>query len=178
MILIAEVKVVSPFGYQAQGTWAQQFALASKVGDWVSVHTDARWGGSFELLRAARSLTKKPILAKGIHATDMEIEHALECGADWVLCVGRVPKRFADKCIVEPNTIADLVALPKAQRACWNARNLATGLAKTQTFGEARQVFSGWLCQASFICSRIEVHPGAQAVLIGEGLQDYVNTAR
>ncbi|MAJ97292.1 MAG: hypothetical protein CMI56_01585 [Parcubacteria group bacterium] len=48
------------------------------MGDIISIHTDSRWGGSFELLEKARGLTDKPILAKGIHKDDADIEKALE----------------------------------------------------------------------------------------------------
>ena len=68
--IIAEVKTQSPFGYKSDKSWDELFEVANKVGDIISIHTDRRWGGSFELLQKARSLTNKPILAKGIHKND------------------------------------------------------------------------------------------------------------
>src|SRR4051812_45555141 len=106
--IIAEVKTGSPFGYRSEKSWDELFAIASEAGDIVSIHTDSRWGGSFELVKKARSLTTKPILAKGIHATDAEIEQAIEAGADYVLVVGRVPALYIEKCLIEPLTLDEL----------------------------------------------------------------------
>ena len=65
--IIAEVKTHSPFGYTSEKSWDELFAVANEIRDILSIHTDPRWGGSFELLEKARSRTNKPILAKGIH---------------------------------------------------------------------------------------------------------------
>src|SRR5580698_3732423 len=89
--LIAEVKAQSPFGYKSSKNRDELFELACRAGDIISIHTDLRWGGSFELLADARTKTDKPILAKGIHADDVLVEQAIECGADYVLIVGRFP---------------------------------------------------------------------------------------
>jgi len=69
-LLIAEVKTESPFGFVSEKTWRQLFDIANKHGDIISIHTDKRWGGSFDLISKAKELTKKPVLAKGIHATE------------------------------------------------------------------------------------------------------------
>ncbi len=63
--IIAEVKIQSPFGFKSEKSWDELFVIAEKAGDIISIHTDARWGGSFELIKKAKSLTKKQILAKG-----------------------------------------------------------------------------------------------------------------
>jgi indole-3-glycerol phosphate synthase len=72
-LVIAEAKPVSPFGWRAGRSWDDLFRIAVRAGDVVSVHTDSRWGGSVDLVREARARTTKPILAKGIHASDDQI---------------------------------------------------------------------------------------------------------
>ena len=182
--LIAEVKTTSPFGYVAEQSWDELFSVAEKVGDMISIHTDSRWGGSFELIKKAKSLTKKPILAKGIHETDELVTRAIESGADFVLVVGRLPscddcspirigrlpKAYLDKCLIEPNTLAELATIPKGVRVVWNSRDLKTGGLKKETFAQARKIFPGWLCQASHIELVGDIDPTADAVLVGTKL--------
>src|SRR5690606_24341210 len=98
----------------------------------------------FELIKQARTMSSKPILAKGIHADDRDIEQALEAGADYVLVVGRLPKVHLDKCWIEPNSLSELANLPLDTRAVWNARDLSSGQAKSASFNQARSTFSGW----------------------------------
>ncbi len=177
-LIIAEVKTQSPFGYTSKQSWDELFALANSVGDIISIHTDARWGGSFELLAKARAMTTKPILAKGIHAQDSEIEKALATGADWVLVVGRIPAKHAEKCLIEPNTLEELSKIPPNLRAVWNARNLSDGGSKKETFKQARQIFKGWLCQASHLKTVDDIENGAEAVLVGTNLVEFVESLK
>ncbi len=172
--LIAEVKTESPFGYRSSKTWDELFALAEAAGDMISIHTDTRWGGSFELLKKARTLTTKPILAKGIHATDDLIELAIKSGADYVLVVGRIPRVHLEKCLIEPNTLVELVTIPTDMKVVWNSRDLSTGGLKVETFAQARKLFSGWLCQASNIHNQADVDPRADAVLVGTHLSEFL----
>lgn len=172
MQFIAEVKTHSPFGWQSDKSWDELFTLANEIGDVISIHTDPRWHGSMALIEKARRLTKKPILAKGIHANDADITKALSAGADWVLVVGRVPSVHLNKILVEPNTISELSALPSEVRAVWNSRDLRDGGVKKETFQDARQAFSGWLCQASNITKLADMDPRADAVLFGTHLVD------
>ena len=53
--IIAEVKTQSPFGFRSQKSWDELFVIADSVGDMLSVHTDPRWGGSFDLIRRAKN---------------------------------------------------------------------------------------------------------------------------
>lgn len=168
--LIAEVKIKSPFGCVSDKTWDELFSVAEKVGDMISIHTDARWGGSFDLIKKAKSLTRKPVLAKGIHETDELVTKAIESGADFVLVVGRIPRVHLDKCLIEPNTLAELALLPKDVKAVWNSRDLMTGGLKKETFADARKIFPGWLCQASNIETVADIDPTADAVLVGTNL--------
>lgn len=176
--IIAEVKTKSPFGYVSEKNWDELFAIAADIGDIISIHTDPRWGGSFELLEKARGLTKKPILAKGIHANDEDIERALRCGADWVLVVGRIPSVHQDICFIEPRTLEELSTIPYNLRAVWNARDLEDGSAKKETFAEARLIFPGWLCQASRITTVADIAASADAVLVGEHLAEFAESLR
>lgn len=171
--IIAEVKTSSPFGWSSDKTWDELFTIANSVGDILSIHTDAKWGGSFDLIKKARSLTNKPILAKGIHATDEEITQAIEAGADMVLVVGRIPNMHVEKCLIEPSTLEELSSLDKSIKAVWNSRDLETGGMKRVTFSEARKSFSGWLCQASNIITVDDIHKGADAVLVGTNIEEF-----
>lgn len=167
MQIIAEVKTHSPFGWQSDKSWDELFILANKLGDIISIHTDPRWHGSFDLIAKARGLTDKPILAKGIHAEDADIEKAIKNGADFVLVVGRIPKVHLDKCLIEPLRLEELKTLPSEVKAVWNSRDLADGSKKAEDFNQARNIFDGWLCQASNISSIEDIDPKADAVLIG-----------
>ena len=174
--IIAEVKTQSPFGWKSTQSWDELFQLACEVGDIISIHTDARWGGSFELVRKARTLTDKPILAKGLHSTDADIQKAITAGADYVLVVGRIPAIHERKCLIEPLTIAELKKIPSTLKAVWNSRDLSTGGMKKETFEQAREVFSGWLCQASNIQTIKDIKVGANAVLVGTHLSEFAES--
>ncbi|MCA9309232.1 hypothetical protein KC973_02550 [Candidatus Saccharibacteria bacterium] len=179
-LLIAEVKTRSPFGYVSQRSWDELFKTANKHGDIISIHTDPRWGGSLELVAKARALSTKPILAKGIHATDDEIQSALDIGADYVLVVGRLPDtKLLSRCLIEPSTLEQLEAfiteLPPEQKIVWNSRNLADGSNRDRNeFSTARSLWPCWLCQASNIRSSNDVVDGADAILVGEHLEEFI----
>ncbi len=174
--VIAEVKTKSPFGWKSEKTWDELFESANRVGDIISIHTDERWDGSFDLLKKARSLTSKPILAKGIHATDDLIERAIGSGADWVLCVGRIPEVHIEKCLIEVNTVEELKTISPSMKVVWNSRDLKTGGLKSETFEQAREIFQGWLCQASNIKTIDDIKRGADAVLVGTHLEEFVKS--
>lgn len=174
--IIAEVKTKSPFGYQSEKSWDELFAVASEVGDIISIHTNERWGGSFDLIRKAKGLTKKPILAKGIHATDIEVQQAIDAGADYVLVVGRIPSVHVDKCLIEPRTLDELKTIPVDSKVVWNTRDLSHGGAKKETFEEARNIFTGWLCQASNIKTVTDIKETADAILVGTHLIEFAES--
>lgn len=171
--IVAEVKTHSPFGFRSDLSWDELFALAQKIGDIISIHTDPRWGGSFELLRRARARTEKPILAKGIHASDDHIREAVRSGADYVLSVGRIPDVYREKCWIEPLSLEDLKSIPTHLKAVWNSRDISRGGTKQETFAQARKIFGGWLCQASNIRTVADIEPGADAVLVGGNLASF-----
>lgn len=175
-MIIAEVKTASPFGYKSEKSWEELFAIAHDIGNIISIHTDPRWNGSFELIKKARTLSTKPILAKGIHATDEEIKHAIDHGADFVLVVGRIPKIHLDKCLIEPYTLDELRKIPPELKVVWNNRDLNTGGLKTEGFEEARQNFLGWICQASNLKTVADINQKADAVLVGTHLETFAKS--
>lgn len=171
---IAEIKTRSPFGYQSPETWATLFEYAFHYGQGISVHTDPRFGGSFEEIALVRALTSKFILAKGFHHSDDDIKKALNAGATRVLVVGRIPHDYLlPHCWVEPYDLARLRDIPSNATAVWNARDLKTGLPKKETWAEARQIFQGQLCQASRIKEPKDVAPDAEYFIVGEHLTTF-----
>ena len=89
--LVAEIKTKSPFGFSSDESWDELAEAAIHFGDIISVHTDPKWGGSFDLIEKVRAMTDKPILAKGIHSNDEEVREAIKRGANYVLVVDRIP---------------------------------------------------------------------------------------
>ena len=171
--VIAEVKTKSPYGFSSEKTWEELFDIANDIGDIISVHTDARWGGSFDLIERAKKMTSKPILAKGLHYDDSEITRAYEAGADYILAVGRVPDIYKEKCLIEPLLLRDMQKIPHDSKIVWNSRDLYTGKPKKETFEQAREIWKGWLCQASYIKTTSDIKPGADAVLVGKHLEEF-----
>lgn len=176
--IIAEVKTESPFGFKSEKSWDELFAVANEIGDILSIHTDPRWGGSSHLIRKAKTLTKKPILAKGIHTTDTEVQQAIDAGADYVLVVGRIPAIHQDRCLIEPLTLAELKTIPDNLKVVWNSRDLSDGGIKNETFEDARQIFKGWLCQASNIKTTQDIKEDTNAVLIGANLIEFAKSLK
>lgn len=183
MEFIAEVKTQSPFGFKSNRSWDYLFELANKIGDIISIHTDPKWDGSFDLIKKARKLTNKPILAKGIHSSNEDIVKAIDCGADFVLVVGRNPNFLPNKVIIEPNSLAELELLKNYPRIIWNQRDLYYKsdkytndiMGKIEQFGNARNIYKGWLCQASLINNKFDINPDADAILVGTYLENFKN---
>lgn len=178
-LFIAEVKTQSPFGYESETRWEDLFSLADEVGDMISVHTNPLWGGSMDLIRRAKGMTDKPILAKGIHQDDESIKEALRAGADNVLVAGRTPNDYKLRpfCWIEPYSIGQMgrLSLTYLDVVVWNSRDLGTGEVKTETFDEARRVFEGMLVQASNIRTESDINPRADAIIVGQHLQEFVD---
>jgi indole-3-glycerol phosphate synthase len=173
-LFIGEIKVKSPFGFKSPHNFADLLLRANKVADMISVHTDPRWGGSFSDIEYVREHTKKPILAKGVHSTDQEIEKALLFGADYVLVVGRIPsKSLLDKCLIEPKSIEQLREfVGHTHMMVWNSRDLDTGGLKTETWEQAKE-HCPRLIQASNIKSRADVKADALGFIVGEHLMSF-----
>lgn len=176
--IIAEVKTHSPFGWDSKYYWDELFEIANKIGDIISIHTDPRWHGSIDLIKYARKLTQKPILAKGIHENDELLREAIGAGADYVLVVGRIPNISAEKCMIEPISLAELRTIPESFKVVWNTRDLKDGGLKNETFAEARKIWNGWLCQASNIKSIADIEIEANAVLVGTHLIEFAESLK
>ncbi|MDP3881724.1 MAG: hypothetical protein Q8Q31_02500 [Nanoarchaeota archaeon] len=177
-LLVAEVKTISPFNFKSSKSWEELFEIANKEGDILSIHTNPKWGGSFELIREARKRTSKPILAKGIHSSDEDIKRALEAGANFVLVVGRIPLICLDKCWIEPLNLHELSQIPPTFKVVWNTRDLSTGKLKEESFQEARNIWKGWMCQASNLKTIKDIKEGVDAVLVGTHLEEFVESLK
>lgn len=188
--LIAEVKTISPSGYVAREKWDDLFQIANDIGDIISIHTDHRWGGSFDLISKARQLTKKPILAKGLHFYDDEVEKAFSLGADYVLVVGRVPSKISESrqqnILIEPYDLLQLRNIPERFKIVWNSRDLVKSLIdgreidrdQNQSFEDARKIRPGWMCQASNIRNIDDVNLKADAILVGTHLKEFAKSIK
>ncbi len=181
-IVIAEVKPCSPTMSTGQ-TWEELFPLACEVGDWISIHTNPLFGGSMEYITKARELAPgKVILAKGFHFTDEEVDEALARGANYVLVVGRIPERNESQCLIEPYYFEDLEKIPSGFRIVWNSRDIFALINAKEPkikegFEEARKLLpDAWICQASNILTVDDVHPTANAVLIGTNLESFAKS--
>ncbi len=182
-IFIAEIKTRSPSNYVSPHPWRELFNIANRYGDWLSIHTHEQWNGSIDMVKKARSLTKKKILAKGIHESDDMVREALSAGADYVLVMGRIPdENLLEQCLLEPRSFTQL----KEWKRCnvhipylvWNKRDLNTMDWKEEPFDDIRGYHRGWLCQASGIKTAPDVNPKADAFIVGEHLTDFVKTYR
>ena len=89
---IAEIKRRSPSAGDLRpdadpAVIAPAYAAAGAAA--ISVLVDERFGGTWDDLRAARSATTAPLLAKGFFSTDEHLRTAKEAGADAVLLLLR-----------------------------------------------------------------------------------------
>lgn len=175
-LFVAEIKEISPFGYVSRYSFKELTAVAIEHGDIISCHTDARWGGRWDTLRKVRGMTHKPILAKGIHAADNDLEKALRCGADKVLVVGRIPdESFWPYIWLELTSMQQLPQfiekLPLEVPFVCNARNLDDGGRSNLKWETIRNTAPDkFMVQASLVSSLKDVMPDAQAVIIGENM--------
>ena len=71
-------------------------------------------------------------------------------------------------------TLTELKEIPTQFKVIWNSRDLNTGGLKTETFDQARAIRKGWLCQASNIRTVSDIKEGADAVLVGTYLKEFV----
>ena len=107
---------------------------------------------------------------------ERRVRIAIDCGADWVLVVGRIPAIYPEKCFIEPTSLVELSKIPSNMRVVWNSRDLNTGGLKAETFEQARANFPGWLCQASNIQRVTDLKEGADAVLVGAHLEEFISS--
>ena len=78
--------------------------------------------------------------------------------------------------MIEPLTLEELKGIPEYLRVVWNSRDLTDGRPKAESFTEARKIFKGWLCQASHIKTITDLQGGANAILVGTNLINFVKS--
>ena len=177
MKLILDTKTESPFGWFASETWDCRFDFAQEHADIIAVHSMPEFGGGYNFVQRACKESKKPILVKGIHRCDDEIKKFIDWVASHVLVVGRVPEisaEYLNKCLLEPTCIKEILDHPCGSKVVWNQRNLVTGLPKVEKFEDALKVCDGWICQASMIKNTADIHPLADAIMVGEYMEEIV----
>ncbi len=189
-IFIAEIKTMSPFGFKSNYSPNFLKQLAIKYGDWIGVHTDPLWGGSFvDIVNIKNTITRmsepsctNPILAKVIHSSDYHIRMALEYGADYVTVVGRIPKKeYLPKCLLEPLNLKQLqefIKLEEIYGIILNQRNLFDGFTN-KYLGSWIDVIPNIIknikvIQASSIKRPKEVHNWADGFIVGEHLPQFI----
>lgn len=163
--------------YKSQLSFHQLLNIANQHGDWISIHDNALWGGDYESISYARLRTDKPILAKGLHSTDDDIQRALDHGANHVLVVGRIPKEdLINTCLLEPLSYTQFIQMhaqhPNA-RYVINSRNLTSGEQLYLNMNDYTKT-GAWICQASNIYNPSELKPDISAFLVGTYLDSYV----
>lgn len=195
-LFIAEIKTQSPFGFNSSASFVDLMHVAIEHGDWVSVHTNALWGGDYDAISFVRRNTNKPILAKGIHATDDDVLRAIDHGADYVLVVDRhfggntkigrqvIYERhspyfaFPNKsgmCDLDMETCRIDSNYPNEKRPrkyLVYRRNLSTGMIKENYTQEILNYLKAevWVCQGSGIKISHDVHSDVNAFIVGEHL--------
>lgn len=178
-LFVAEVKHRNPFtGWRSDLNWWQLMDLATEHGDIVSVHTSRDFGGGWEFLRAARTMTEKPILAKGAHPYGFEVDRAFDLGADYVLTVNPDIGILNRDVWYEPLTWAWPATTP--QRApdtvvVVNERRLDDGERRGPSLVPAvRRALTGFrVVQASCIAHPDDVDPEAWAFIVGTNLVQF-----
>ncbi len=186
-IFIAEIKTQSPFGYKSTYPFVSLMRHAIKYGDWVSVHTNALWGGDYDAISFVRKNTTKPILAKGIHGTNDDVNRAFDHGADYVLVVDRYPSSSSINSLTEDRKRRILHEMDfqhvkgnvefsshwAGVKYVCNSRDLKTGLPKMKWELDDFIKLGVWTCQASGIKSPEQVDQRAKAFIVGEHLIEF-----
>lgn len=182
-IFIAEIKPVSPFGYHSPYPFNRLMDYALEYGDWISVHDNALWGGDYNTISFVRKYTDKPILAKGIHSTDGDIQRAIDHGANYVLVVDRIPHiDYCNQTLFEFNSFdhANTRNIPdsipqkiKSSKYVCNRRDLRTGKKKEVDELELYLKAGVWVCQASGIKTPDDVNPNVNAFIVGTNLVEF-----
>ncbi len=186
-IFIAEIKTKSMFGFESRYNRESLMNTAIEYGDWLSIHTDPRFGGSFDDIYRARQLTGKPILAKGFHCHNDDAKKAIELGADYVLVVDRLHRAllesppYQDKVLFELSSVQNLHKISydfrERGKFVYNGRNLNNGMGKKYIgdYTQYREAFN-WLCGASLIRTPEDVahfYPNCDAFIVGENLINF-----
>ncbi len=190
-IFIAEIKTQSMFGFEAVYHREHLTEYAIRYGDWISVHTDARFGGSFDDIYRIRRMTDKPILAKGFHTHIDDVKKAFDLGADYVLSVDSYhPDCRLKNMLYEITQYPDIPQNPKHRihwenmadhpdlQVVYNGRNLNSGIGRKYigNYSKYRAAFK-WVCGASLLQHPRDVqmfYPGCDAFIVGENLIEFI----
>lgn len=177
-LFVGEIKTKSPFNFISKYTKEELFYVCVDKIDWLSIHTHPDFGGNAHDISYFRKKTDKPILAKGYHQSNDEIQKCLDFGADYVLTVDFIPaEHLLGKTLLEFSTLADFEsALQKypAAKYVYNARNLKNGKSRLEgLYNYYRK--ANFLVQASFIKSTGDVKQDADAFIVGENLVEFCN---
>ncbi len=140
--IIAEIKQKSPSkGVLRTNLDTKKILKAyNKYASAISVVTDARFNGSFELIRKVRMETELPILVKDFVLQEMQLFEAKLAGADNILLIASLlgnkkinefiakGKEIGLECLVEVHSSAEMkkVLETKAEIIGINNRNLKT----------------------------------------------------
>lgn len=185
-IFIAEVKVMSKFGFTSEYDYSTLLEMAIEHGDMISIHTSGEFGGSMAALRLARKLASenwrstKSVIAKGFHKTDDEIDECIDNGANFVLVVNRIPHvDLHDFCIIEVSDFDQFLKWSDeypSLKYLHNRRDIHKSgmLSGHDSFIEWRLARTNvWLCQASGIRSKLDVHDSSDAFIVGSYLSEF-----
>lgn len=171
------------FGFESKYSRETLINKALEYGDWVSVHTDSRFGGSFDDICMIRKETKKPILAKGFHTHYTDIKKCFDLGATYVLTIR--PVRYIltypdircsiEHILFETNDITEVQG--NKTKFVYNGRNLKTGIGK-KYIGDYQKFRkqTNWLCGASLIKTPEDVqifYPNCDAFIVGQNLVEF-----
>lgn len=173
-IFIAEIKTKSMFGFESPYSRAKLIDTALEHGDWISVHTDPRFGGSFDDIYMLARETRKPILAKGFHCHNDDIKKALDLGADYVLVVERAT-------MSHKHVLFEFSEPVEGFRMVYNSRDLRTGQPKKVNRWHEYRVKCDWLCAASNIKVKDDVqimYPGCDAFIVGSNLVEFCESLK
>lgn len=159
---IAEVKVVSPFGFKSNYDAVTLTTMALQYGDWISIHVDPLWRNQHDgawALDYIKTCVKNgghrasKLLAKGLHKTDGEICDSMKAGADYVLVVGRMPNvKYLPNCLLEPLNSKQLYmddyvrAVNESAGLVLNRRDLLTGLERSKLCDGPHSWMTHWTC--------------------------------
>lgn len=175
-LFIAEVKTCSPFGFKSDKSWRELFELALSTADMLSIHVEQDFGGNLQSLELARKLCHIPILAKGYHKTNKDVDRSFEAGADNVLVVGRKPPydKYGVAALLYEPLSAEYIHGYRNYPMVWNARDLRTGNKKSDSINSIRNKHKSLLYQASFIKSPDDIADGVDGFIVGEHLPEFI----
>jgi hypothetical protein len=178
MILVAEVKTYSPFGFKSEKSWDELFEIADRVGSIISIHTHPDWHGEPCLIDKARGRTTKPILAKALSGDVDEVHELIQRGANHVLISDPFVFQHFEPGVCWYEFSPDAASIQKVrfdkeQTYVVNARDLLNGQrVQPDVWAYVRRLHTGKLVQASMIKSWLDVQTDADYAIVGQHLEN------